>query len=122
MITNYNNFLNENNITPPSIINTTAVLNGNHYHHFGINRNFASIYGDKSEDVEDVKLKISDDQSLPKKNDNSMDTDYWGWYDYERQDFTMIYPKRFLLDICFAYGIKASEDHNQGKSYRLKII
>jgi hypothetical protein len=123
MITNFDNFLNESNITPPLTFNTTAVKNDDgHYYHFGINRSFASIYGAKPEDVEDIKMKISDDQTIPKSDNKDIDVDYWGWYDFNSKYFSMIYPKRFLLNMCFAYGIEASEKSEQGKSYRLEII
>jgi len=97
---------------------TTAVHNGDHYHHFGIYPATASLYGDKIEDIEEVTLTVSDDQSP----DNSMDVDYWGWYDNKKGEFTnMIYPKYFLLNMCFPYGIKATEETGQGKAYRLEI-
>jgi hypothetical protein len=106
-------------------MNTTfkhnATFNGKNYEHFGIHPNLASIYGKKPEDVIEVCLKISDNQEIPKK-DNNMVVDYWGWFDNKKQNFTIIYPKRFLLEMCFPYGIKASEDKGDGKAYRLEIV
>jgi hypothetical protein len=100
-----------------------AVFNGKHYDHFGIHPKLGSLYGDKPEDIVEVELKICDDQNIPISSDNkNMIFDYWGWFDYDKQSFTMIYPKRFLLEMCFPYGIKASEDKNQGKAYRLEIV
>jgi hypothetical protein len=99
----------------------TAVFNGKNYEHFGIHPTLASLYGDKPEDIVEVKLKISIDQKIP-ENDNTMTPDYWGWYDFKKKNFTMIYAKRFLLEMCFPYGIKASEDKKQGKAYRLEIL
>lgn len=100
---------------------SNAVLTNKCYNHFGICPTLASMYGDKPEDIDVVEFKISENQVVI-YNDNTMIADYWGWYDNEHKDFTMIYAKRFLLDMCFPYGIKASEDHNQGKAYRLEII
>ena len=39
-----------------------------------------------------------------------------------KDDFIMIYAQRFLLDMCFPYGIKATEEKGQGKAYRLEIV
>jgi hypothetical protein len=102
----------------------TATLNksGNFYQHFGIHPKLCSLYGDKPEDIVEVTFKISEDQSLPDDNKQKMTPDYWGWYDNKRKEFTiMIYAKRFLLEMCFPNGIKASEDYGQGKAYRLEI-
>jgi hypothetical protein len=102
----------------------TATLNerGDFYQHFGIHPKLASVYGDKPEDIVEIKFKISDDQSIP-PNDQSMNPDYWGWYDNNSKKFSMmIYAKRFLLEMCFPYGIKASEDKGHGKAYRLEIL
>jgi len=105
-----------------TVIQQKAVWNGKHYEHFGIIKELVNIYGHKAEDVCDVELKISSDQRLPVPNDGDMNHDYWGWFDFERQEFSMIYPKRFLLNMCFAYGIEASEEAKQGKAYRLEQI
>jgi hypothetical protein len=102
----------------------TAILNvkGKYYQHFGIRPMLCSVYGDKPEDIVTIEFKISTDQSIPLSNDKSMSADYWGWYDYEKKKFTMIYAKHFLLEMCFAYGIQACEDKGQGKAYRLEIV
>jgi len=104
-----------------NIFNTTATFNGKYYDNFGIHPTLASMWGKKSEDVINLKFKISQDQTLPIK-DNDMVVDYWGFYDFKKEDFTMIYPKRFLLQMCFAYGISAAEESGEGKAYRIEII
>lgn len=124
MKTKLNDFLNENK-TPEGVYTKNAIFNNNHYHHFGIHPITASLYGDKVEDIKKVSFIIDDDQTVKKDNfvgGGKDKADYWGWFDYEQNDFTMIYPQRFLLDMCFPAGIKATETFNQGKSYRLKII
>lgn len=98
-----------------------AVWNGKYYEHFGIRKEIAYMYGHKENEVSNVEMKVSADQRIPPANDGNMDRDYWGWFDFERQEFTMIYAKRFLLNMCFAYGIEASEQANQGKAYRLEV-
>jgi hypothetical protein len=113
---------------PKDQYETTAVLNGDHYRHFGIQPITANLYGDKPEDIETIKFKIHEDQSLPEKNNITNMTqqclvDYWGWYDYKDDDFTMmIYPQRFLLNMCFPSGINGSEEVHHGKAFRLEII
>jgi hypothetical protein len=102
----------------------TATLNerGDFYQYFGIHPKLACIYGEKPENIVEVEFKISEDQSIP-PNDQSMNPDYWGWYDNDSKKFSrMIYTKHFLLEMCFPYGIKASEDKGQGKAYRLEIV
>lgn len=96
--------------------------NGGYYKHFGIHELTCSLFGDKPEDIIEIEMETDDDQTLPPANSGSMITDYWGWYDFNEQDFTMIYAQRFLLDMCFPSGIKASEGVGQGKAYRLKVI
>jgi hypothetical protein len=103
-----------------TVIHQRAVWNGKYYEHFGIRKEIAYMYGHKENDVSDVEMKVSADQRLPVSNDGDMNSDYWGWFDFERQEFTMIYAKRFLLDMCFAYGIEAAEQAKQGKAYRLE--
>jgi len=103
----------------------TATLNktGKFYQHFGIREILCSLYGDKPEDIVEVEFKISDDQTVPKPNEKMLSADYWGWYSNKDQKFTMmIYAQRFLLEMCFPNGIKASEDYGDGKAYRLEIV
>ena len=105
------------------IFKITATLNknGKFLEHFGIHPNLVSLYGKKVEDIINVEFKISENQEIP-KNDNSLNPDYWGWYDYNDNKFDLIYAKYFLFDMCFHYGIKAEEDVGRGKAYRLEIL
>jgi len=99
----------------------TAVWNKKCYHHFGIRPSLASLYGDKIEDIETLIMKISKDQTVPETH--MKEADYWGWFDAEKNEFTtIVYAQRFLLEMCFPYGIKATEDDGQGKAYRLEIV
>jgi hypothetical protein len=98
---------------------TTAVWYGKYYHHFGIHESLASLYGDDPDDIQKLKLKISEDQTIPESDKN---VDYWGWLPKDEDKFNMIYPAYFLLDMCFPAGIVGTEKAGQGKAYRLKII
>jgi hypothetical protein len=105
------------------IFTTTAIFENNHYKHFGICVLSASLYGDKEEDIVELKMKISYDQKLPDERlKKQLIADYWGWYDFEKEKMSLIFPQRFLLNMCFPYGMKACEDNNEGKAYRLEII
>lgn len=99
-----------------------AIWNKDHYYHFGIHPVTCSLYGHSEDEIVDVKFKISEDQNKPDVNSGSMTPDYWGWYDYSKKEFTMMYAKMFLLNMCFPYGIKAAEDNNDGKAYRVEIF
>ena len=99
-----------------------AVWHDKYYHHFGIHPTLASMYGDKPEDIVELTLRVSDDQSIPGANREYMEPDYCGWLRADDQKFHMIYSERFLLDMCFPAGIKGTEEMGQGKAYRLEIV
>lgn len=102
----------------------TAVLKDKRYTHFGVNKHNACLYGDKLEDIVQVEVSIADDQKIPPapQNDpNVNDPDYWAWWDNKEQRFSIIWAKHFLLEMCFPYGIKAEEDRDFGKAYRVNV-
>lgn len=105
-------------------IKTTAVWNGRFFQHFGITEKSAILYGEDEDDIEEVELKISENQSIPfsEQETNKKDVDYWGWYNNETKEITLIWHKRFLLNMCFPYGIEATETAGKGKAYRLEIV
>ena len=106
---------------PKDQYEVTAVHNGDHYHHFGIHPKTATLYGDNPEDIETIVFRIHKDQSIPETH--KQEADYWGWYEYRDERFTiMIYPQRFLLNMCFPAGIEGSEEAHHGKAYRLEIV
>jgi hypothetical protein len=111
--------------TPHKTSLSTVVLDDRQrYRHFGIMPSLVSLYGVKVEDILNVEMSVADDQTLPPsiQNDpNANEADYWGWWDFKQESFTMIYGKRFLLDMCFPAGIKATEEAGQGKAYRLNV-
>lgn len=92
-----------------------------YYHHFGIHPMTAPIFGDDPKDIVEVDFIIDDDQSVPP--DYIEPCDYWGWIDKKEDELsTLTFPQRFLLNMCFPYGIEASEDKGEGKAYRLKLV
>ena len=48
-------------------------------------------------------------------------SDYWGWKDFERKNYSMIYPSRVQAEICFPYGYKVEEEKGKGKLMNLVI-
>ena len=104
------------------VFTKNAVFNGKFYTHFDIHIVTASMYGNKTEEIVQVDITIATNQSIPKSNEKITQPDYLGFYDFVRQDFTMIYHQRFLLDMCFPAGIITSEEFGNGKSYRLNVV
>jgi hypothetical protein len=100
----------------------TAVIEDNKFTHFGIHPISASLYGHEESEIVSVVLEVHEDQTpVTIKAQELKAVDYWGWFDKERKAFTMIYQQYFLLDMCFPYGIKAEEDRDFGKAYRLRV-
>lgn len=109
-------------IPGPQIL--TTVHNGSKYTHFNIKPFMASIYGAKPENIVKVELTVADDQTIPPlpQDDPKVNVnDYWGWWDFKDKAFTFVWSKRFLLEMCFTYGIKAAEEKNKGKAYRVNV-
>jgi len=123
MKTKFNDFMNENKDVD-GIHTTTAIFNGDYYEHFGIQPFTASLYGNDPDEIVEIKFHISDDQQVYEENFDGINdkADYWGWYE-PNKGFSMIYPKRFLLNMCFPAGIEGTENAHPGsKAYRLEII
>ncbi len=107
-----------------AIHNSTATDSGKGYNHFGIHKSTARLYGDKPEDIVEVAMTISEDQTLPPEPQDDPkvnEPDYWGWWSFTQERFTMVYAKRFLLSMCFPAGIKGAEEYGEGKAYRLIV-
>lgn len=104
------------------VFKVLALPNKGHFDHFGVHPKTASMYGHKVEDIVELEMEIADDQERV----DHEGVDYWGFWDFEYNRWSLIYPKLFLLDMCFPYGIKAEEtrmigDGYKGKAYRLLI-
>lgn len=98
-----------------------GIFNKNAYYHIGVQPSLYSLIGHKPDEAVEITFKIAESQV--RDDADPLAPDYWGWYDFKKQEFTnLIYPKHFLLDMCFPAGIKGSEDADQGKAYRLEIV
>lgn len=40
---------------------------------------------------------------------------YWGWWNEEAQRFMFIFPRKFLVEMCFPYGTRIEEEQGLGK-------
>ena len=92
---------------------------GIYFSTIGLNPNFASAYGVKDTDkIYKVTFDIHEDQSEPKWNAQ----EYWGWEDFDDNQYKIIWPNYKLFHCCFPYGVKAEELAGKGKAVRLKLI
>jgi len=61
-----------------------------------------------------VEVEVSQGQDMPDS--------YWAWWDIAGQRWTMVFPNKKLVEICFPYGSKAEEDRGRGKLLPVKIF
>lgn len=112
-------------LRPGQKFTTTAILESNgEYNHFGANPMTVGLMGHKPEEIVTITLEIAKDQTVPPPPQKSTNhrADYWGFYSYRSNVFSMIYKARFLLDICFPHGIAGSEEAKEGKAFRLNVV
>ncbi len=81
------------------------------YNHFGIIERFASIYGDKPEDIIKVRATIIEEDVVVKDliaSGYDLNTqEYFAWIDFENDgtyNIRLIYGNIKLYIICFPYG------------------
>lgn len=48
------------------------------------------------------------------------DTPYWGWMN-NNKEISMIYPRLFLLSMCFSHGVEAEEKVRHGRKIKVAI-
>lgn len=96
----------------------TLSNDGTHYKNFGIHPKTCSVYGVNEKDIVEVELEVIDqkfDKTAPKSGE------YWGFFSYEDEKLSMVYPSRIQYQVCFTYGPTASEESGKGMSVKLKI-
>lgn len=47
--------------------------------------------------------------------------DYWAWWEAKTQKPVHIYPKDFMVEMCFTYGTKEEEERGRGKVCRVRV-
>lgn len=93
--------------------------NGIYFNHIGLNPKYAYHYGVTDKDkIYEIILDKHEDQSEP----NWDAIDYWGWLDFDNNEYKTIWPNYKLFHCCFPYGVKAEEKSGKGKAVRLKLI
>lgn len=101
---------------------TTAIFN-KYFKYFNIHEKSASLYGVKKEDIIKVKVTIHEDQTiLPfEQQRTNKEPDYWAFISNDDTISSLIWHQRFLLNVCFTYGIEAAENNGDGKAYRVNV-
>lgn len=102
---------------------TTTAIFKEYFKHFNINPKAVSLYGVKVEDIVNVKVTMHEDQSIPafEEQKNNPNADYWAFVKSDDKGYNLIFHKRFILNVCFPYGIESSENAGHGKAYRVKV-
>lgn len=54
-----------------------------------------------------LKARVSEGKDIPGS--------YWAWWGIERQAFTMVFRRKFIVEMCFPYGTKVEEERGRGK-------
>jgi len=103
-------------------IKINAIKGEKCFEHFGIHPKTASMFGYEPNEIIELTMILSKNQTRSQPNDTCEKADYWSWFDIAHNRFTMIYSQYFLLNMCFAYGIDSAEKGFTGKAYRLEII
>lgn len=101
---------------------TTAIFD-EYFKYFGIHPKSVELYGKTKEDIINVKITIAEDQTIRSfefQRDSPV-VDYWAFIDKNDSVSSLIWHQRFLLNMCFPYGIDAAEKHGDGKAYRVNI-
>jgi hypothetical protein len=46
---------------------------------------------------------------------------YWGWWDFEKKRFDLVFKHRKTLGVCFPHGIGVAEEKGQGVALPVKV-
>jgi len=46
---------------------------------------------------------------------------YWGWFDNEDEEYSMIWPSKIQMKMCFPYGPEAEESRGAGRQVNLVV-
>ena len=91
------------------------------FEHFGIRPTFCCLYGNKPEDIINVRCEVTD-VNIDNRDRNNLNVEYWGWISRENPEtVSMIHGAYFLFNMCFPNGAEICERRGQGKCVNLKI-
>ena len=66
--------------------------------------------------------KAADECTVTETQDNAEGIEYcWGWWDNKDEKFTMVWPSRVQLEVCFPYGYKIEEKRGKGHFLRVYV-
>lgn len=72
-------------------------------------RTQVGMCGAKPEQIVKVTVKESDEG------------EHWGWFDNDTGSYSMIYPSRTQVEMCFTYGYAIEEERGRGRLVQLKV-
>lgn len=90
------------------------------YTHFGIHPVTASLYGNKVEDIINIRCTVIEGVSgINRDRTKDKDQVYWGWFEFDEwynkdKSVSLIYPCFMLFNMCFPSGAETMEKLNQG--------
>jgi hypothetical protein len=94
-------------------LKTHRVPGGIMYDHFFPNTLCVRMCGE----YEILKVQVTaDPDPAAVKKDN-----YWGYWDNEKETFTMVYYSRIRLNMCFPYGPEVYEQRGEGICVPVKV-
>jgi len=60
-----------------------------------------------------LKVEVSETTETPDS--------YWGWWDEKDQEFCHVYPKKFMVEMCFPYAVELYEKRGDGELLPVSI-
>ncbi len=51
-----------------------------------------------------------------------MKEELWAWHDFQKDTYSMIYPRKFIVEMCSPDGFKQRTKRGEGKIVKLKVI
>lgn len=54
-------------------------------------------------------------------SEDATEDDYWAWWDSETDSVRHVWPREFLVEMCFPYGSKAESERGRGRVIRVRV-
>lgn len=83
---------------------------GSYYTHFMANPNVVQLHDETSAVYQAEVEQCEDSPGV-----------YWGWWENQKQAFTMVYRTRSILNMCFPYGFDIEEKKGRGHAVPVKV-
>ncbi len=95
---------------PTKKVTMYMIVRNGLFWHEGNHPNFCSLYDNKGQ-IDKVVIE----------EDKKGKSQYWAWWDHEKEIYRMVYPSRVQVEMCFPYGYKIEEEKGNGRLCRVKI-